>query len=652
MKNKIIKYLFISYLCILSIPAQSVNILISNNTKDVQDSVQTDFNQKITSANGDSVKILEAYLEYGKYLNQTGNQEKSIGQLTTALRIAGNINNNAKEATVANYLANMYAAIGDFNSSTNTYLLALESAKKTNNSGEIAKISMNLASNYNYTGDYEKAIEYGLYALKIKETKNNLERICYHYVAMGNIFRENSNYAKWEEYVIKAYNMKDIDGCASFSDIAKIYNSLGSIAVQKKEFGKALLFYDTLILLSREADYDQGISTALTNSAGVYKQLNKLTRALELSTESEKYFGKNPYDIIFNNNFKAELYNQTGQFKKGLALVNENIKIKEINYYSTEKLKCMELLYELNFNLTNYDKAYFWNDSLRRSEKLLRDEDIRQSIEELETRYETEKKEQQIEFLTTENKLKNQRINASIGIVIVLLIVILLIVYILNIRKRQAALLQNDLQQQVLRTQMSPHFIFNVLGSIQNFMMHNDLRKASDYLSQFASLTRATLTYSAAETISLADEINMLKNYIELEKMRNPSNFNFEIVTQDDLETDFIQIPPMMIQPFIENVIKHGFKNSDHEGFLRLQISDKTECVEFIIEDNGTGIQEKDDTIDNHQPMAMIIFEKRRKLIQQKHKKDFKFEMLNLRDLNPELSGVKTTINIPILNND
>ncbi len=638
--------IILSNFCIGAANMASADLLAS------RDSVQNVFKTRIVDAANDNVKRIEAHFEFGAYLDNEGETEASILQFETALRIAQSIENDQQIARIGNYLANMYAATGNFKASNETYIIALKSAEKMNNSGEIAKISMNLASNYNYTGEYEKAIEHGLYALKTKETTQNLERICYHYIAMGNIFRENNNTVKWEEYVQKAYKMKDVEGCASFGDLAKIYNSLGGIAVQKGELEKGLLYYDTLFAISKEAGYEQGICTALTNSAGVYKQLGNYEKALEMTTEAERYFGDNPYDVLFNNNFKAEVYQLQGQFMKGLELASENLKIEEIENYSTEKLKTLQLLYELNYHLKNWDKAFYWNDSLRATESRLRDEDIRQSLEELETRYETEKKEQKIELLTTENKLKNQRINAGVALLVVLLIVILLIVYIQQIRKKQARLIQNDLRQQVLRTQMNPHFIFNVLGSIQNFMLQNDNRKASDYLSQFAILTRATLNNSASETISLADEIEMLKNYIELEKMRCADKFDYAIHYDEALEIDFIQIPPMLIQPFVENSIKHGFKNLEGHGFLSLKITDKVGWVEFVIEDNGAGIQENSSKPETHLSMANTIFEKRRKLIQQKHNKDFKFEKVNLKDTNPELSGVRISIQIPILNDD
>ena len=255
-------------------------------------------------------------------------------------------------------------------------------------------------------------------------------------------------------------------------------------------------------------------------------------------------------------------------------------------------------------------------------------------------------------MLTTENQLKNNRIRAAIVIVVILVLLILMIVYVLQIRKKQAELKQNILQQQVLRSQMNPHFIFNVLGSIQNFMLQNDTRKASDFLSKFATLTRATLNNSAVETITLANEIDMLTNYIELEKMRSNSSFDFRIDYDDDLEVDFIKIPPMLIQPFVENSIKHGLVNLDRPGLLKIKITDKTDWIEFVIEDNGNGIVEKEEKKTGHKSMAMIIFEKRRRLIQQKYNKDFKFELINLKDVNQAQSGVRVIIDIPIIDND
>jgi len=650
MKKTIINHLFIICIFMLPVLVQGENVNQSDPINEIQDSIQRAFNQKISDSRGDSIKQMEAYYEYGKYLDEAENPEKSIAQFTVALRIARNISNEVMVTNAANYLANMYASIGDFKSSNEAYIIALEAAKKTNNSGEIAKISMNLASNYNFIGEYEKAIKYGLYALEIKETKNNLERICYHYIAMGNIFRENNNTAKWEEYVKKAYKMKDVEGCASLSDLAKIYNSLGGIAVQKEEFEKALLYYDTLMILSREANFNQGISTALNNSAGVYKQLDNFTKALELSTESEKYFRGNPYEQIFNNNFKAELYKLMGQYQKGLALVNKNIRIEEINYYSTEKLKCLELLYELNFKLNNYDEAFSWNDSLRKSERILRDEDIRQSIEEQEAKYQTKVKEQQISLLTAENEIKNQRMEQDVLIIGILLILVALILVLFYLRRKKAAFKESELQQQLLRSQMNPHFIFNVMGSIQGYLYKNEASKAADYLSRFAALSRSVLNFSSQEKISLKEEIEMLQNYIELERARMEKPFDIEYKIEDDLETEFIEIPPMLLQPFVENAIKHGFDGIEYQGKLSLCFKEKSGFIAIEILDNGSGLSKQNDK--GHKSKALEIFYQRKKGIEHKFKKEIIFEFQDLKLKDQTKHGIRVYIQLPILNVD
>ena len=108
----------------------------------------------------------------------------------------------------------------------------------------------------------------------------------------------------------------------------------------------------------------------------------------------------------------------------------------------------------------------------------------------------------------------------------------------------------------------------------------------------------------------------------------------------------------MMIQPFIENAIKHGFQNIDYVGKLRLSITDKLEYVEVVVQDDGVGIGTTSKSSKKHRSMAMEIFEKRRKLIQHKFNKDFIFDISNLKNLNPQTTGVKVTLQIPVLDND
>jgi LytS/YehU family sensor histidine kinase len=130
------------------------------------------------------------------------------------------------------------------------------------------------------------------------------------------------------------------------------------------------------------------------------------------------------------------------------------------------------------------------------------------------------------------------------------------------------------------------------------------------------------------------------------------NSFDYVLAIDENLEADIIQIPPMLVQPFIENAIKHGFIGIDYPGLLKVTIADRGDVIEFLIEDNGVGLGQKTANSKTHVSRAMDIFNKRRKLIQQKYKKEFKFEMSNLKDHDPNLSGMKIVIHIPVLNDN
>ena len=631
-------------------------VIISLNVFTLGARAQTleEINLQIKEAkeSGDSLELTRGLYSLGRYYDQNNEINKSNSTLNEAVKLAESIKNNAALKSIANYLAVNYSYMGLSDSAIFYYNKSIDACIALNDSLTLPKILINLGDEYTTNSDYLNAINYSLEAVKIKESLNDYSNIVYYYQKLGEIYKSSGEKAKWEEYVLKGYELIRNEEYSSVSSVAAIYNDLGGIAEIKENYEEALMYYDTLISYCRENEYQNGIGVALRNSATIYKVLGNNEKALELALESNEYNSHSNYSLICNNNLLSELYSAQNDLSQAAKYAHETLSNKNIDNYPEERLRALNVLYETNKEQQNFEGALFWNEQINALSDSIRDSEVRTAIMDIEIAYQTERKEQQIELLTTENKLKNQRIRAGIFLLAGLLVTILLILYVLRIRKKQAQLIQNDLQQQVLRSQMNPHFIFNVLGSIQNFLLSNNTTKASNYLTQFASFTRSTLEFSSEESISLSRELEMLRNYIELEQMRMPDKFNFTIEKEDDLEDDFIFIPPMLIQPFIENAIKHGFKMMKKPGELKISVSDKQDWVEFIIEDNGEGFQKNAPKTSNHRSMAMEIFNKRRKLIQQKHKKEFKFESFNLSDINPDQSGVRIIINVPILDYD
>ncbi|AXT57263.1 hypothetical protein D1815_16480 [Aquimarina sp. AD1] len=157
-----------------------------------------------------------------------------------------------------------------------------------------------------------------------------------------------------------------------------------------------------------------------------------------------------------------------------------------------------------------------------------------------------------------------------------------------QLRLMRSSLEASELKIIALKAQMNPHFIFNVLNSINNYILKNDIEKASDYLTKFSKLIRRVLKNSTERTISLSQEIEVVKSYVELERLRIKSDFSFCLEKTTDLSK--IKIPPLCLQPFIENAIWHGLQSKKSEKLLQIKIKqpDK-ESVEIEIVDNGIG---------------------------------------------------------------
>jgi PAS domain S-box-containing protein len=206
-----------------------------------------------------------------------------------------------------------------------------------------------------------------------------------------------------------------------------------------------------------------------------------------------------------------------------------------------------------------------------------------------------------------------------------------------------------ELKLTALRSVMSPHFIFNVLNAIQYYIAKNDRLNAINYLSTFSKLVRSILTHSVSNKITLSDEIEMLKNYINLEMIRFENKFDYNIEVIDHVDIDNIEIPSLLIQPYVENAILHGLYNKNEKGTLSIRIKEDDEAVIFEIEDDGVGreaaMKLRQRNFPSHKSMGVKLTEERLKLINSQNLAAFSIEDLNDAE-GPK--GTRVTIRISI----
>ncbi len=216
---------------------------------------------------------------------------------------------------------------------------------------------------------------------------------------------------------------------------------------------------------------------------------------------------------------------------------------------------------------------------------------------------------------------------------------------------------RNNVRQQMenyqlvaLRAQMNPHFLFNALNSIQEFIVQQDKRTANRYLTQFSSLMRNILTMSDQDHISLAQEIDTLNLYLSLESMRFDDSFNYSITIDPSFDPSLVDIPPMLVQPYVENAIKHGLHHKKGQKQLAISFNKRENYLICIIEDNGIGRKRSKEINQINKQLytskAMQLTEKRLNLLNIAHKKSLNVQIEDLYNLQSQPQGTKIVLNI------
>ena len=208
-----------------------------------------------------------------------------------------------------------------------------------------------------------------------------------------------------------------------------------------------------------------------------------------------------------------------------------------------------------------------------------------------------------------------------------------------------------ELEQKALRLQMNPHFIFNSLNAIQNFVLINDTDRAVNYLAKFSHLMRMILANSTASFITLKDELKALTYYMDLEKLRFDNKFDYLITRDPSIDEEFVEIPPMLFQPYVENAIIHGFVNSPNPGLLDISLKRLSPgTLLCIIQDNGIGrekaIEIREKSGIKRQPRGMSITQERIEIFNKQSRQNFSVRIIDLKDEQGEPSGTRVEFTI------
>ncbi|XZF14544.1 histidine kinase [Chitinophagaceae bacterium MMS25-I14] len=397
-------------------------------------------------------------------------------------------------------------------------------------------------------------------------------------------------------------------GKSTAVNLAQAFDDLG-------QTDSAIYMYQTYVLPDSMLEGQKGYIVRMLGLGSLYRKkglydsaLTYYFKALNHATAAEI---KDP--TIFND--IAIVYSKQKKYSSASQYFDSSLKY--INDESQNPMLRFEVLFSKAQNLYYLGKVkegFELMDSAVVVYVQMTDSSYRDKARELETEYAVKSKDEAIKLLSLKNtaakrEAAQQKIIVA-ALVIALLLLIITGVVIFRRRQLAAQLQQAELEQRLLRTQMEPHFIFNSLAVLQSQIRAGEQEKASKYLNQFARLLRSSLENSREAFVPLNEEVDALQNYLSLQAMRFEEVFNYHVDAYPGYEEDDISIPPMLLQPFVENAIHHGVQSLGRKGNIEISIRKQTETLICTISDDGKGYN-PDTTSSGHKSLSTIITQER-----------------------------------------
>ncbi|HOP04522.1 MAG TPA: tetratricopeptide repeat protein [Tenuifilaceae bacterium] len=590
------------------------------------------FNQLLFSIRKNRKQLNEQYkplLIY--YIEQTKKQEYKQGQMQALDRLG------LQERYEENY-----------EKAIEYHQQSMELATELKDSMQLTYNFNNIAQAYRKRDLNALAIRYFHKALRIQEQIGDTRGTYFTQNTLGATYLAQEDYDKAKYYLLLSLNqaIKHNDK----RTISYNYGSLGEVYLELNQVDSALHYFELGKTIKNELNLDKGLAVSdhligqalyakkdFSNAEKSFRQAlqmhikykNERYQALCLA-----YLGK--IELALGNLDSAEEY-----LKKAKTIAHKK--------HSIENLVTIEdALFQLYKQKGMHGKAYNALNSYHAYRDSILQVKAQRNIQSLDVEYQTQQREQEIEMLSKDNFIKNQRIRLGLVLLVLLSFTLFLGVALYLQRRRNSKMVEANLQHKLSRSQMNPHFVSNAMSSIQSFMYKNNPDEAAKYLGKFANLNRAVLEHSLVDSIPLEEEVAMLSSYLEFEQLRFNNAFFFTVNIDEELDTEIICIPPLFIQPFVENAVKHGVKDLKGNGRIEVSFTDCNEFLKVEVTDNGSGyVPNKNSELNEHHSRSTEIVNKRLALLRAKYK--------NLPNITITGSGINieegtcVTIYLPIL---
>lgn len=492
----------------------------------------------------------------------------------------------------------------------------------------------------------------------VKSAEGANSRLAYRfYDLLAQAYFQNQNEKKSLEYASIYFDQHPFQ---SHPAVKQRYFDISFLLASRLQNFKKMEFYNNQArILARQIGDSLALARTYDNQAQIYSQQGLFAKAV---VSSKRYFNylkrtDNLNDIAFNNLATSFIRNSQPDsaikyYKEGIAFERNDLSGKQKNVYYNGLIEAYKLKGEYAKALEAAEASH--SIELKNNEAI---ESVK--VAEMHEQYETEKKDRNIAELKGRNKLNETIIKQQRSSMFLLVLIFLgaisffFIIYRQQRLKSKNNLLKSDnqrlnMEQKMLQAQLNPHSIFNAIANLQSIVASGHINESIRYLKSFSGLLRGILEQNRKDFIEIAEEVTSLNNYIQLQQMRYAGVFDYQIDVDQQLNVNEILIPPMLIQPFVENAIEHGFRNIAYKGLLLISFKLKDGLLSIEVDDNGSGLVQEPRDKPIKQSLAQIILKERFELLFKSNNQHAAFEVKDKKALG--CRGVSVEITIPVIN--
>ncbi|UOX32712.1 tetratricopeptide repeat protein [Flavobacterium sediminilitoris] len=604
----------------------------------------------------DKKGIADVYTAFGITNYDLSQYKQALENYKKATIIYKELDNKRAIATSLINSGNVYSELGSYNEAISNYKEALHLSKIINDEDGISYVQSNLGTVYKSQGNYFLAIDNFNKSLYYDEKTKDTLGIAHKLNDIGEVY---SFLNKQNKALV--YHKKSLDYSIKlgYKRLIAVNNiNIGNIYLQKNEYEKAIQYFEKALRASEEINDLKQASIAYINIGKIHSIQNKPIIARKNYTIAKKISQEiNNKRVLCTSILGiAQTYLYENENKEALLFAHEGKKMaKELDLLENQK-EASKLLSEIYKNIGDYKNALLNQEQFKVLSDSILNKDNIEKITQLEYEYKYKKElddaaEREIKLTktvaSTSKDLEKSQRNLLLGIITFLIVAMVLssIIFFLKLRNSKAKTQNIITEQKLLRTQMTPHFIFNSLSVLQGMILNKEESKSVSYLSKFSKLLRITLENSRDKTVLLSQELEAVKNYLALQHIEN-DKITFQLNVDNTIETNKIKVPPMLIQPFVENAIEHAFNKQKENCIIEIKLTLVDSKLICVILDNGIGVDSSERNFNqNKKSLATKITKERLGYLS----KDFKMEAsIAIEDRSKyDAQGTQVTIEMP-----